>query len=1186
MWKRRWESMADKLTPQQLQAVTDRGGKLLVSAAAGSGKTKVLVDRILSYLKDPVDPANLDDFLIITYTKAAAAELRGKIASRLGQEISVHPNDRHLQQQLQRLYLTKISTVHAFCADILREHAYHLDIPVDFRVAEENECLELQFAVIEKLLDEAYANAGEDPDFCAFADSQGFGRNDRQLPEIILKLYNSAKCHMNPDGWLDWCLQICSASDLEDASETVWAKYLIDDLHQYLQLHIEALSKCAKKAVLAEGMVKPVELLYTTIDQLKVLQSCCTWDDITAHMAVDFGKLTFPRKNFDAEMAVHIKAVREACKKGVTKKLRRFSDSGSQVLTDVKATAASARGLIALTRRFIREYDTLKRKKRVLDFSDLEHRMLDLLLGKGRYGPTSIALEIGERFREVMVDEYQDSNEVQDAIFSAITGKRQNCFMVGDVKQSIYQFRLADPGIFLDKYNSYVPADEAVSGQGRKVLLSSNFRSAKSVIDAVNDVFSACMSEKVGGLTYGTDEMLYEGIPHLPINEPEIELYGICVEDSTYEEESAFVANRIRELLDGTHMIRDGESLRPIRPEDIAILLRSPGSVGGYYRDALEKLGIHCCTGNSTDLLEAEEVQTLRAILQIIDNPLQDIPLLAALTSKVFGFSADDLAAFRSIQRYGSIYTALRNDPSNKAKRFLDTFDALRKKAKTNSLARLIKCIFSLTKLDGIYAAMPDGELRVENLLSFYKIAVDFDESGGKSLSRFLLHLEALDKKGLAVAGEQSAAGAVTIMSIHKSKGLEFPVVFLPALSRAFNNENAYAQMLCDKDLGLGLSCVDTARRVRYPSISKRAISAKILAESISEEMRVLYVAMTRAKDRLIMTYAAKKLEAELSDLALRMAFSDPVLLTGEADCPGKWILLSALRRTEAGALFAVSAYPTSTNTADNPWKIKVVHPCASTQVASVADVIPESSVPGEIIDQIKHSLEFRYSHIPATQTPSKITATQLKGRQKDAEAAENADKSGTYQKHFRKPSFLSGPKSGIARGNALHMAMQYIRYDACTDTESVKRELARLQQEGYITQEQLELIDPDKIARFFATEIGAKLLQGSQALREFKFSILDDAGGYEPGVNDEKILLQGVVDCALLEEDGITVIDFKTDRVSETSLQAAADGYRSQVFAYANALKRIYRKPIKAVLLYFFEPEKIVSMQEETLRF
>lgn len=1171
--------MGDKLTPMQQLAVTDRGGRLLVSAAAGSGKTKVLVDRILSYLKDGEDPANLGDFLIITYTKAAAAELRGKIAAKLAEEISENPNNSHLRRQVQRLYLAKISTVHAFCGDILREYAYQLDISADFHVAEENVCLELQLAVIEQLLNHAYENAQNDPDFYAFVDSQGFGRNDRQLPEIILQTYNSARCHMDPEGWLNWCLQVCDVSNVCDVSETVWGKYLIQDLQEYLTLHIDAMRNCAEKASTAEGMQKPVQLLYATIQQLEALRKCQKWDEINKNMSVDFGKLTFPRKDLDEEMASKIKAVREACKKGVQKKLRRFFGSSAELLKDIQNISAAARGLINLTRQFSADYDRLKKRKRIMDFSDLEHKTLDLLLGKKRLGRTTVATEIARRFREVMVDEYQDSNEVQDAIFSAITEERKNCFMVGDVKQSIYQFRLADPGIFLEKYNRYVPAGKAVPGEGRKVLLSSNFRSAKSVIHAVNDVFSACMSKKAGGLVYGEDEMLNEGIPHAVVDEPEVELYGIGVKEASYLEEAEFVANRIVQLLDGSHFVREGQDLRPIRPEDIAILLRSPGSIGNYYIQSLAAKGIRCCTGNSTNLLETEEVETLRALLQIIDNPQQDIPLLAVLTSKVFGFTADDLAAFRSAQRHGSIYDALRNDCSEKAKNFMSLFCVLREKARENTLTRLLKDIFTLTKLDSIFASLPDGQVRQDNLTNFYQFVADYDLGGTRSLGQFLKHLDALDERGLATTGEQSATGAVTLMSIHKSKGLEFPVVFLPSLSRSFNNESVYTQMLCDKDIGLGLSCVDSARRVRYPSIAKRAISAKMLAESLSEELRVLYVAMTRAKDRLIMTYASKNLEKELLDIALRVEFSNPVLLTSEADCPGKWILFSAMQRTEAGAFFAISAKPDQTYLRETEWKIQTVFDLDTSNTPEIAETELLSPVSQAMLQRMQTHLSYEYPYLSATVTPSKQTATQLKGREKDIEAAEHTKHNYSYLDNFRKPSFIAKGKSGVKRGNALHTVMQYIRYEKCADQDGVISEIDRLIHEGYLSCEDAQLVEAGQIASFFASELGKKLMVCTDVLREFKFSVLDDAGCYDATVVGEQILLQGVVDCALVEADGITIVDFKTDRVTSETLAGTVEHYRPQVEAYGRALTRIYQKPIKSIMLYFFSLNQLIPM-------
>ena len=1150
--------MAEKLTPQQLQAVTDRGGNLLVSAAAGSGKTKVLVDRLLGYLTDPVNPQNLDSFLIITYTKAAASELRGKIASKLSERIALDPGNRHLQKQMQRLYLTKISTVHAFCTDILREYAYQLDVSGDFRVADENEVIELQARAMQEVLGEAYENADNDPDFCAFIDSQGFGRDDSLIPEIILKVYNSANCHLDPNGWLDTCGSI-SCPDQEDAGKTVWGEYLLSDLKSYVALQIDALTKCVTKAMGADGMEKPVALLNETIHQLSALHSCRTWDDVIGNCNIDYGRLTFPKQVTDLVLVEQIKAVREACKKGLPKRLCRFSDNSAQILKDLQASMSAVRGLIALVKKFKIVYDRSKKRRGILDFGDLEQKTLDLLLGKQRSGITSAAREIGDRFCEVMVDEYQDSNAVQDAIFGALTSKRRNCFMVGDVKQSIYQFRLADPSIFLSKYHAFLPAEDAAAGQDRKVILSKNFRSAGSVIDAVNDVFSACMSDQVGGLNYGDDEKLQEGVPHIPVDETEVELFAIDVKEDTYAEEASFVADKIKQLLNGTHMVRQGDELRPIKAEDIVILLRSPGSVGWEFQYALEQRGIRCSTDAGSNLLQSEEIEVLRALLNVIDNPLQDIPLVAVLSSRVFGFTADDLAAMRSGQRNIPIYNALQKCTLSKAEGFIETLTCLRKEAKMNGLGGLIQKIFALTRMDTIYSAMPDGDLRLENLQAFCQMADAYEQGGKGSLTQFLSHLDALEQWGMASTANKGDSDAVTIMSIHKSKGLEFPVVFLCGLSREFNRESIRAQVLCDNDLGLGVVCVDPVNRVRYPTIAKRAIAAKITAESLSEEMRVLYVAMTRARDRLIMTYALKNVEKEINDLSMRIPLSDPLLLTGNVDCPGEWVLLAALLNCEKG------------------WNIQIVDGNVKSTDKVLEAALETVSIPN--IEPIRNRLNFTYQHLAATNIPSKQTATQLKGRAKDHEAAENTTHNGASVRRWTDFHEEKGSVVGSAYGDAVHLVMKHLQYDKCGSYAEIVRELHRLKDGGLISKEQFDAIRVNEIVGFFETELGISLKNAQQIIREFKFSILEDADKYYESVKDEKILLQGVVDCAIVEDDGITVIDFKTDRVTDETIDAAIMRYRSQVQAYANALERIYQKPIKSAQLHFFALNRAIPV-------
>lgn len=1169
--------MADKLTPQQAQAVADRGGRLLVSAAAGSGKTKVLVDRLMGYLTDPKDPANLDDFLIITYTKAAATELRGKIAAKLTQYIAQQPENRHLQRQMQRLFLTKISTVHGFCADLLREYAYRLELAADFRVADENECRELRDTVLSDLLDRAYETAGEDEDFRAFVDSQGLGRDDRLVPQIIEKVYDSARCHLDPEGWLEACLNAAGVDAVQDVAETVWGKYLIDDLHDYLDCQIAVLEQCADRAQASPGMEKVAANLRVTLYRLEALRKAETWDAIAGGRDMDYGRLTFPRKNIDADLAERIKAARNACKKGLERKLGSFADGSEQVLRDLSQSAAGARGLVALVRQFERDYQAAKRSRRCVDFSDLEHKTLDLLLGKSRSGPTAAAGEIGRRYREILVDEYQDSNGVQDAIFTALTWEKQNCFLVGDVKQSIYQFRLADPGIFLEKYQAYVPAGEAQPGQGRKVLLSHNFRSGAEIIEGVNDVFGTCMRPRVGGLRYGEAEALREGIPHVPLPEPGVELYTLEVREDTYEEEAAFVAGKIGAMLREGTLVRGDEGLRPVKPEDIVILLRSPGSAGGCFQRALEAEGIRCSSGGGTDLLQTGEIGTLRSFLQTIMNPRQDIPLISTLASPVFGFTADDLAAFRSRQKTGSVYDALLKSDMPKARRFLSILETLRREARMNPLTALLERCFALTRMDSVYAAMPGGEAKSANLQIFYQLAADFEKGSLRDLAQFLDHLDAMEERGLVTAGAANG-GCVSIMSIHKSKGLEFPVVFLCNLSRRFNQESLRAQILCDRELGLGLSVADTVNRIRYPSVSKRAIAVKMAAESVSEEMRVLYVAMTRARDRLIMTYASQTLEKDLQDIALRRDFDGGELLCREAICLGDWVLLAVLGRTEAGQLHALGGRPARTESGPYPWKICV------TQAPQTAGGVSESqenavSMPEGALGQLKSALSFRYGHIAATQAPSKQTATGRKGRVKDAEAAENAEEPKRPVRTWRQPGFLSRQTEGRAYGSAIHAALQYLRYESCGSTEAVEGEVRRLVEDGFLTEEQGKLANCGKIARFFESEIGTKLRTGTPYLREFKFSILDDGRHYGEGLEGERVLLQGVVDCALLEEDGITVVDFKTDSVTEDTLPIVAERYRPQVQTYGEALGRIYEMPIKARYLYFFRLDRFMAV-------
>ena len=1168
--------MAEKLTKEQELAVTNRGGNLLVSAAAGSGKTKVLVDRLMSYISDPVAPESIDRFLIITYTKAAAAELRSKIAAKLSERIAENPENRHLRRQMQRLYLTKISTVHSFCGDILREYAYMQDYSGDFRVADEKECVELQAAALERILDAAYQSASPDSNFFAFVDTQGLGRDDRLIPQLVLSVYRKAKCHLDYEGWLDDCLNSCNTDGVLDACETKWGSYLIDDLHWYIERQVQALNACIEAVSKEDHGEKVAALLSDTVAQLQRLCNTRNWDEIISGKDISYGTLRFPTKFGNPELQEQIKQVRENCKKGLAKRFRRFSNPSERLLSDIRETRQAIAGLVELVRSFDLEYSKMKQSRHILDFSDLEHKTLDLLWGKSRSGITSVAKDIGARFREIMVDEYQDSNAVQDSIFRALTTHRNNCFMVGDVKQSIYQFRMADPEIFLDKYSKYQPAETVQDSAGRKVLLSKNFRSGAEVIEAVNDVFYDCMTPRIGGLHYTQDEALSEGVNRKELSEQAIELYGICANGNVYSDEATFVANRISQLLDGTHYVRDGETERPIRPEDIVILMRSPGSVGMHYKRAIEQLGINCEFGKGLDLFETEEVQFLHAFLQVISNPLQDIPLIAVLASRVFGFTADDLAYIRTLNGESDFYTALRAGQDPKITDFLKTLDKLRYDARMLPLPQLVDRIIWLTEADAIFQALSDGQMRMDNIRSFCAIASSYASAGTNALEAFLDYLQVIAQEGVSESKGATTPGAVSIMTIHKSKGLEFPVVFLCGLAKEFNMEHTQAQVLCDSLLGLGLSCVDKKVRARYPSLAKLAISAKMQAESVSEEMRVLYVAMTRPKDRLIMTYTSSRLEKELTQMANLMDFCDPILLCSDVMSAGEWVLMSALRHSEATAFHKISAKPSKVRMLRYPWKIALVDQVEQAVPATHMDS-DDSSYDEGLYDLLKDGLSYRYPYQAATQTPSKMTATQLKGRYKDQEITEGTKQN--YAHRYRKPTFIQDDLTGTRLGSVLHTVMQYLHFENCQDLASVQEEIRRIATEGHLSEEQANCVDAEMIYRFFATEPGKMLRAGTTCVREFKFSILEDAARYLPQAEGEQVLLQGVVDCAIISDSGITIIDFKSDHVPDGQLEMSVAGYRAQVNAYAGALEKIFNLPIQNVYLYYFVCGQLVCV-------
>lgn len=1187
--------MADvRLTAAQQAVVDHKGGALLVAAAAGSGKTKVLIDRMLARVCDQNSPANIDEFLIITYTKAAASELRGKIAAELGKRLAADPSNRHLQRQTTRLYLTQISTVHAFCTTILRSYAHLLDLSADFRVMEEHEAGILRQEVLRDLLIDCYeAEGGQD--VLDTIDKLGYGRDDARLGAVLLPVYAAMRCRIDPKAWLCDCRAAYALPENVSAEQTVWGKYLLDRLHKTFfdaqgELQ-EALALCARDETLQE---KYAPTIAENLAQVQSAMRLTTWDAAFDGKITSFGKLPVVRSCGDADAKERAQLLRKRSLERIRSAQESLYAPSSAVVRDLRATAAPIAGLLSLLEEFDSRYRAEKARRKALDFSDLEHEAIRLLIDPTTKRPTAEAREIAAKYREVMVDEYQDSNEVQEAIFEAVSQAGQNRFMVGDVKQSIYRFRLADPGIFLAKYEAYPSYLEARDGAPRKILLQENFRSRREILQAVNDVFSLVMSKDAGELDYGEAELLRAGLASSPLGASAVELHCISLDIETAEgeadadkrdEEANFVASRIAQMISNGEQIEDSGQMRPIRAGDIAILMRSPTSAAISYQRALAERGIASVSDRGGSILDTTEVEVLCAILSILDNPHQDIPLVTAMASQVFAFTPDELAQPRTALRSGDLYDCIcAYEPKpDKLKRFLSWLDSSRERMRRQSVLELIDDVLLRTGLSDVYACMEDGVQRSRNLAAFRELAAGFDTGALKPLAAFNSYLQTLREQnvGVIAAQQESGADAVRIMSIHKSKGLEFPVVFLADLSRQTNLQDNTAGVLLDSELLIGANVVDSAKKFYYPSAARLAIAERKTAQTVSEELRVLYVAMTRAKQRLVMTYCAKTLLSTLKKLSGSLSIPVKPSVSAGVRRMGDWVLLAALCRTEAGALFEAAGGNNVSRVWDDTWRIEL-HSAQALRAEAVrrVEAAGRQDETAPLLAAAEAALAAPYPYARATKTPSKLTATQLKGRSLDEEAAEQAVQLPKRRAHpWAAPSFLrEKPLSAAQRGSATHLFMQFVRYEACTTADGIALELDRLQKERFLTVQQASAVETERILALFTSDFGRRILAAKDVKREFKFSIFVDASQYLPDAAGEQVMLQGVVDCFWMEADGIVIVDFKTDRLTHGAMERAQH-YAPQLSAYAAALGRIYARPVKQTWLYFFDGDIPVKL-------
>jgi len=1235
-------------TPEQESAITHRGGALLVSAAAGSGKTKVLVERLLSHIDEGAD---IDDFLVITYTRAAAFELRERIHDALLERLAKAPGNIRMRRQSLLCRGASIDTIHTFCSGILRENAHLAGLPPDFRVLDDSESDMIKSEVVETVLDEAYEKMRDSKGegLKTLLDMVIEGRDDKRLSEILLDIHRRLQSTPDPEDWLRKQTEKMRLRDVKDISETDCGRYLIGNL-------LSRLDFCRKQmAYLTEKMKAYPDFERQYSATLDVTNSGVNamyaalekgWDEARKNCITTFPR-SKPIKGFD-----DFKAIRTHCNKELQSCSAVLESSSEEHIGDMKKLATPLALLLQLVGDFDAAYSEEKKSRGAADFSDLEHLIISLLIDKKTGEKTALAKSLAGRYKEIMVDEYQDVNEVQEIIFSAISQNGKNIFMVGDVKQSIYRFRLADPLIFLSKYHSY----NDTGTEDVKIYLSKNFRSRAGILEAVNQVFGNIMSTGLGEMEYTKSEMLVAGRKDGKERngkdknggDAAVEIDLLSMEDlendpseespTELQLEAEHIADRISGLVESGYMISDGDGERPVKLSDIVILTRSIKGVAWQFAAALADKGIRADFSGGEGFFETVEVAAALSLLSVIDNPMQDIPLASVLCGPVYKMTSDELAEIRALSRNETYYEALtraagagsaptaagddsksnaagadsksntagsENSPttaggdpcatalSGKCRAILEDVEQMRLLAPDMSADRFIWHVYNKTSLLGLVSAMKGGERRKSNLILLAEYAAKYEQSGYKGLFGFLTYIKGLQNRGVDLTdgidvkrADPDLSDSVRIMSIHKSKGLEFPVVFLANTTKKHNYRDMYKALVFHKALGLGSMLIDKQRRIKFTTLPRTAIQSKLKSEMASEELRVLYVAMTRAKEKLIITAALKNAISKMEKMkALSAGKIAPQVLSGMSSI-GDWILAGvkdlksdnlAINYIEASIVQAEEAPCSEAEEAPPHTQAEELPP------NSEAEEQPSRFQSGHEAEEapvyIPQTFDFEYPFKIAPDLPSKLTVTGMKS-QSDSESGSaprtgsGSETAGAWKWDRSAPVFVSDKQSltPAERGILLHRAMQYIDYKRCTDDNNTRKELRYLLERGVLEVGDIPEADMKKITKFFNSDVGTRLVNASNTGREFKFSLLTEAEKFFPGGGNDKILLQGVIDCFFEENGELVIVDFKSDRISKSAIDERVKRYTPQLDAYAEALERITGKRVKERIIYFFE--------------
>lgn len=1198
-------------TNEQQAAIDSRGQTLLLSAAAGSGKTAVLVERIIRRLLDKEYPIDITELLVVTFTKAAAAEMRDRIGTALMKALS-ETKDPRVERQLALLPSAQISTLHAFCQHVIRKYFYTIDLDPAFSIAGEEELNLLRRQVLEDVFLSYYEDDEKASILYPLADMFGSDRGDDILMDTVSRMYTYARSLAWPEHWLKEAARAYDVAPDAVIDDMVWAGPIKDAVRRILEEDARLYDGVLYHLRQREAFAPACDTFVAEQAALRQAAQARSWNDLSRFVrAIDFPRLKSLRKLSDDDKAVweRCKKVRDDVKKDVIKTLQAvyFSATPEEWLDGMRAMKPIMDGLVTLTLDFAKAYGAAKKEKGWIDFSDLEHFCLQILLAPDASPehpvPSAEAEELRSQYEEVFIDEYQDTNGVQELITRLVSGE-DNRFMVGDIKQSIYRFRLADPTLFLEKYQSFSRDEKAVQ---RCIDLGRNFRSVPVVLDAVNAVFSRAMTAEAAGMDYGEREKLYAG-RQAPDDERwiggpvEVDIVPTPSDEddddgsTAFEKECRFIAGRIGELLaSGRMAARKDGTLEPLSYRHIVVLLRSMAGKADVLIQALQEGGIPSYAEQSGGYFAAVEVQVMLALLRCIDNPEQDLAMAAVLRSPLVGLDETALAGVRLAgdgtlwQNLPAFVASLPDgvDEKEDLQQFMAVFDSWRTYSRRHGVAELLQRLYDDTAYVDFVGAMPGGDVRQANLKALYDRARQYEEAGFRGLFRYLQLMDKMKEDGLDLAPAKVVSekeDVVRIMSIHKSKGLEFPVVFVADMGKAFNRRDTQDQILFHNRLGIGLKQYDPEWRMSYPTLIWSGIAAQLRWEGTAEEERILYVAMTRARDQLILTGHSSHIDRDWQRWTSRL---NPAQAKSYFD----WVMPAALAPFGAKA-DADYARPGAA-WQDAVWQVRIAK-------AAPAGTVEEGAYDGEprlealrrgdltgtpVPFWLDEQLSWQYAYPQAVRTAAKFSVSEVKRRYQELHSHELQDEAdlsvpaaaviptapGEDDAFAALPPWLAGEEaavSGAQRGTALHKALQYITPAADQTTATLRREIDAFVRQGLLSREEAKLVYVPALAAFCQSDIGRRMAESPELHREYPFTVLLAGGDPLPETEkSEQILIQGVIDCLFREDDAWILVDYKSDRLE------TADAFRSryavQLALYKRAVEQITHRPVEETYIY-----------------